>query len=72
MTTPRRRSDPEKFRRYRAAKRARGLRQIRLWVPDLRNPEVLAEIARQGRVLRGAPEQAEATEFLTSHLLQDD
>ena len=28
---------PSKFRRYRDRKRAAGLREIRLWVPDLRS-----------------------------------
>ena len=34
--------------RYRAAKRAQGLRLKQIWVPDLRDPEVRAAIAREG------------------------
>ncbi len=33
--------------RYRAAKRAKGLRLKQIWVPDLNNPEVQARIARE-------------------------
>lgn len=28
----------DKFRRYRAGKKARGLRELRLWVPDVNVP----------------------------------
>jgi Protein of unknown function (DUF3018) len=33
--------------RYRAAKRAKGLRLKQIWVPDLNNPEVRARIAHE-------------------------
>ena len=33
--------------RYRAAKRAAGLRLKQIWVPDLRRPDVRAEFARE-------------------------
>lgn len=33
--------------RYRAAKRAQGLRLKQFWVPDLRNPEVREAIRRE-------------------------
>ncbi len=33
--------------RYRAAKRAQGLRLKQIWVPDLRDPKVLADIKRE-------------------------
>ena len=33
--------------RYRAAKRSQGLRLKQIWVPDLRNPTVLARIKRE-------------------------
>jgi predicted deacetylase len=31
--------------------RARGYRQKTIWVPDLRNPEVLAEYKRQAKLI---------------------
>ena len=33
--------------RYRAAKRAQGLRLKQIWVPDLRDPKVREEIRRE-------------------------
>ena len=34
----------ERAARYRAAKRAQGLRLKQIWVPDLRDPKVLASV----------------------------
>jgi hypothetical protein len=36
--------DPEKFRRYRQRLKAKGMRQIHLWVPDTGNPDFQAEL----------------------------
>ena len=36
---------PSKFRRYRERKRAAGLRELRMWVPDLRSPVWQAALA---------------------------
>lgn len=57
MTTTRRRLDSERRRRDRAAKRAQGLREIRLWVPDHRRPGFAQEAARQAALLRDAPDE---------------
>ena len=54
----------DKFRRYRAKKKAQGLREVRLWVPDLRNPEVRARILAEGAALRDTPGEKEAIEWL--------
>jgi hypothetical protein len=54
--------------RYRAAKRAKGLRLRQIWVPDLSNPVVQARLqadaaalASQGGRWAGIIEDAEAT-----------
>ena len=39
----------ERAARYRAAKRAQGLRLKQIWVPDLRDPKVLEGIRREAR-----------------------
>jgi hypothetical protein len=39
--------------------RAQGLRPVQHWVPDLRDPRVLADLRRQGRLLARHPENAE-------------
>lgn len=54
----------DKFRRYRAARRASGMKLLRLWVPDPHAPGFSEEAERQAALLRGAPEEHEALEFI--------
>jgi hypothetical protein len=42
------------------------MRQLRIWVPDPRRPEFAAEARRQGMLLRGRPEEAEALDFIAA------
>jgi hypothetical protein len=44
--------------------RRRGMRQVRIWLPDTSTPEFQAEAHRQAVLLRGAPEEAEALDFI--------
>jgi hypothetical protein len=37
-------------------RRAQGLRRVHHWVPDLRKPEVLAEIRREVKLMAQHPE----------------
>lgn len=53
-----------KFARYRASRRGRGLRLLRVWVPDPRLPGFREEARRQAALLRQAPEELEALNFL--------
>ena len=55
-----------KFQRYRQQQQHRGLKQLRIWVPDPNRPEFLEEAGRQGRALRGRPEETEALEFIAA------
>jgi len=55
-----------KFSRYRARQQHRGMRLLRLWVPDLAGPDFAAEARRQAALLRGAPEEAAALEDIAS------
>jgi len=54
----------DRFQRYRANKHAKGMRLLRLWVPDPTAPGFAEEARRQARLLRGAPEEIEALEFI--------
>ena len=45
----------DSVRRYRERMRAKGLRQIQLWVPDTRSPEFAAECRRQSLLVAGSP-----------------
>ena len=55
-----------KFQRYRQAQMQRGMKQLRIWVPDPLRPELAAEAQRQGKLLRGRPEEAAAMEFIAA------
>jgi len=51
--------------RHRATQRARGLRPVVLWLPDLRNPDYQARLAEECRQLAvlTAAEEALAEDF---------
>ena len=46
----------ERMQARRARLRAQGLRPVQFWVPDLRDPKVLAEIKREGALLSKHPD----------------
>lgn len=56
-------SQPNKFARYRASKQAKGMKLIRIWVPDVNAPGFAEEAERQAKLLQGRPEELEADEF---------
>ncbi len=53
--------------RYRAAKRAQGLRLKQVWVPDLRDPKVLAQIERGIAAINACKEEAEYNRWLDAN-----
>jgi hypothetical protein len=53
-----------KFQRYRQTQRGKGLKLLRVWVPDPHRPEFAREAERQGRLLRNRPEEQEALAFI--------
>ncbi len=55
-----------KFQRYRQQQQNRGMKQLRIWVQDPHRPEFAAEAKRQGLLLRGRTEEAEALDFITA------
>jgi hypothetical protein len=52
-----------KFQRYRRAKAHKGMKLLRIWVPDPASPEFAAEVERQAQLLRGRPEEEDALRF---------
>ena len=56
--------DQDKFRRYRANKKARGLREIRLWVRDPNTPEFKDEMKRAAAELGKSKAEHEAMDFI--------
>jgi hypothetical protein len=53
-----------KAQRYRKTQHHRGMKLLRIWVPDPQRPEFAKEAARQAKLLRGRPEEAEALTFI--------
>lgn len=54
------------FQRYRRKQHRRGMKLLRMWLPDPHRPEFIAEARRQGRLLRRAAEEADALAFIDS------
>ena len=50
--------------RYRAAKRAQGLRLKQSWVPDVRDPKVLEGIRRSVEIINASQEEADYNRWL--------
>ncbi len=55
---------PNRFQRFRARRKAQGMKELRLWVPDPAQPGFAAEVKRQVTLLKEAPEEREALEFI--------
>jgi len=55
-----------KYQRYRQQQQRKGMKLLRVWVPDPHRPEFAAEARRQGLLLRGAPEETETLEFISA------
>lgn len=54
----------DKYKAYRARKRAAGLREVRMWVPDVHAPGFWSRSVRAAATLRDAPEEEEAMRFI--------
>ncbi|MEO9191781.1 MAG: antitoxin MazE family protein [Acetobacteraceae bacterium] len=64
MTRAATKNETDKFGRYRASQRTRGMKLLRVWVPDPRAPGFREEARRQAALLRGSPDEAEALDFI--------
>lgn len=53
-----------KFQRHRAAKRTRGMKLARIWVPDPEAPGFREEARRQAGLLCASPDETEALAFI--------
>jgi Protein of unknown function (DUF3018) len=53
-----------KSQRYRRTQLSRGMKQLRVWVPDPRHPEFAKEAERQAKLLRGRAEEKETMAFI--------
>jgi hypothetical protein len=71
MTKPPKKSEFEKFRRYRESRKAQGLRLLRVWVADPRTPAFRRKAKRQAGLLRAASEEHEAMSFIEKNMDSD-
>ncbi|MFZ0207168.1 MAG: antitoxin MazE-like protein [Roseiarcus sp.] len=55
-----------KFQRDRRIQESRGMKLLRIWVPDPNRPEFAKEAERQAKLLRGRAEEKEALDFIES------
>lgn len=62
-------SAAKKMADYRKRKRAQGLRQVTLWVPDWENPEFLRELKEEAELLRDHPSTREGDAFVEAALV---
>jgi Protein of unknown function (DUF3018) len=61
----------DKFRAYRARKKAAGLREVRLWLPDVRSKEFQEQAERSAAALRGHPSEDDTMQFLEALHAED-
>jgi Protein of unknown function (DUF3018) len=52
-----------KFQRFRRKQARKGMKLLRIWVPDPSSPEFAAEAERQAKLLCGRPEEEDAIRF---------
>jgi Antitoxin MazE-like len=64
------RTSTQKMRDYRGRLRAKGLRPLQLWVPDMRDPKVRARIRREFRYLARQPADPEVDALLDANLAE--
>ncbi|MGF1550831.1 MAG: antitoxin MazE-like protein [Sphingomonadaceae bacterium] len=61
----------DKYRRYRARKKAKGLKEIRMWVPDVNAPGFWERSVLAAAILRDAPEEEETMLFIEAMQAED-
>jgi hypothetical protein len=59
-------SSRDKVRAYRKRMRARGMRLVTIWVPDVRSPEFVAEARRQCLLANSSPHAAQDQAWVDS------
>ena len=56
----------DKVRNYRARMRAKGMKLVQFWVPDVNSPEFKAQALRESRAIAQSPTEAEDQAFVDS------
>jgi Protein of unknown function (DUF3018) len=61
----------DKFKAYRARKKAAGLREVRLWLPDVRSKTFQEQAERSAAALRGHPSEEDSMAFIEALHAED-
>ena len=56
-------NDASKFARYRARKKAQGLRELRMWIPDVNAPGFQQRLDREIAAINAAQDNAEVMKW---------
>lgn len=64
-------SRPDKFRRHREKKKAQGLRQIRMWVPDVDGPGFQERLDLQIAAINASGSSGDALEWIEAVIADD-
>lgn len=64
-------SRQDKFRRYRARKKARGLKEIRMWVPDVNAPGFQERLDREIAAINASRSSREALDWIEEVIADD-
>lgn len=59
-------SSRDKVRDHRARMRAKGMKLVQFWVPDMNSPEFKAEAKRQSLAAANSPTEADDQAFIDS------
>ena len=69
---PKPKSSTERVRAFRARMKAKGMRKIEFWVPDVNSPEFIAEAHRQSLLAATSPHAKEDQDFVDSISIFDE
>jgi hypothetical protein len=61
----------DKFRRYRARKKAQGLREIRMWVPDVNAPDFQERLDQETATINSSRSSREALDWIEEVIADD-
>lgn len=59
-------SSRDKVRSHRERMRAKGMKLVQFWVPDVNSPEFKAQALRESRAIASSPTEAEDQAFIDS------
>ena len=59
-------SSRDKVRSHRERMRAKGMKLVQFWVPDVNSPEFKAQARRESRAMARSPTEAEDQAFIDS------